>query len=49
VHGLVLAAETAIGRDPVGIVNMVTRMVRAFERSNFAALLDRDRLLVPAS
>jgi len=28
---------------------MVTRMVRAFERSNFAALLDRDRLLIPAS
>ncbi len=49
VHGLVLAAETAIGRDPVGIVHMVTRMVRAFERSNFAALLDRDRLLIPAS
>jgi pyruvate kinase len=49
VHGLVLAAETAISRDPVGIVNMVTRMVRAFERSNFAALLDRDRLLISAS
>jgi pyruvate kinase len=46
VHGLVLAAETAIGRDPVGIVNMVNRMVRAFERPNFAALLDRDRVLV---
>jgi pyruvate kinase len=46
VHGLVLAAETAIGRDPVGIVNMVSRMVRAFERPSFAALLDRDRVLV---
>jgi pyruvate kinase len=38
VHGLVLTAETAIGHDPVGIVNMVTRMVRAFEWSNFRAL-----------
>lgn len=45
VHGLVLAAETAIGRDPVGIVNMVTRMVRAFEWSNLHALLERDRLV----
>jgi pyruvate kinase len=43
VHGLVLAAETAIGRDPVGIVRMVSRMVRAFEWSNFATLLDRDQ------
>jgi pyruvate kinase len=42
VHGLVLAAETAIGRDPVGIVRMISRMIRAFESSNFAALLDRD-------
>ena len=31
VHGLVLAAETAIGHDPVGIVNMVTGWCR---RSN---------------
>jgi pyruvate kinase len=43
VHGLVLAAETAIGRDPVGIVRMVSRMIRAFEWSNFATLLDRDQ------
>ncbi len=43
VHGLVLAAETAVGRDPVGIVRMVSRMVRAFEWSNFATLLDRDQ------
>jgi pyruvate kinase len=42
VHGLVLAAETAVGRDPVGIVRMVSRMIRAFEWSNFATLLDRD-------
>jgi pyruvate kinase len=43
VHGLVLAAETAIGRDPVGIVQMVSRMIRAFEWSNFATLLARDQ------
>ena len=43
VHGLVLAAETAIGRDPVGIVRMVSRMIHAFEWSNFATLLDRDQ------
>jgi pyruvate kinase len=43
VHGLVLAAETAVGRDPVGIVRMVSRMIRAFEWSNFATLLDRDQ------
>ncbi|HZD00532.1 MAG TPA: pyruvate kinase [Actinomycetes bacterium] len=43
VHGLVLAAETAIGHDPVGIVSMVSRMIRAFEWSNFATLLDRDQ------
>lgn len=42
VHGLVLAAETAVGHDPVGIVRMVSRMIRAFEWSNFATLLDRD-------
>jgi pyruvate kinase len=48
VHGLVLAAETAIGRDPVGIVNMVTRMVRAFEWSNFRTL-EQDRSLTTAS
>jgi len=48
VHGLVLAAETAIGRDPVGIVNMITRMVRAFEWSNFKALqLDRSPTTAP--
>jgi pyruvate kinase len=49
VHGLVLAAETAIGRDPVGIVRMVSRMIHAFEWSNFAALLDRDQPEVVAS
>ena len=32
-HGLVLAAETAIGDHPVQSVDMVTRMLHAFERS----------------
>jgi sulfate adenylyltransferase len=43
VHGLVLAAETAIGVDPVGTVEMVQRVVTAFERWNTSALLDEDR------
>jgi pyruvate kinase len=43
VHGLVLAAETAIGRDPVGSVDMVLRSIQAFERSHLSALLDEDR------
>jgi len=33
-HGLVLAAETAIGVDPVGAVDMVKRAIEAFERSH---------------
>ncbi|MGH2704201.1 MAG: pyruvate kinase [Actinomycetota bacterium] len=45
VHGLVLAAETAIGIDPVGSVAMVGRLIRAFERTNFGSLLERDRQL----
>jgi pyruvate kinase len=44
VHGLVLAAETAIGVDPVGTVDMVLRVVAAFERWNLSSLLDEDRL-----
>jgi pyruvate kinase len=43
VHGLVLAAETAIGVDPVGTVDMVLRVVAAFERWNTSSLLDEDR------
>jgi pyruvate kinase len=46
VHGLVLAAETAVGRDPVGAVEMVIRAVRAFERVSDSQLLDEDRLPV---
>jgi pyruvate kinase len=49
VHGLVLAAETAIGHDPVGTVKMVARMIRAFEWSSFSTLLERDQPLASAS
>jgi pyruvate kinase len=42
VHGLVLAAETAVGIDPVGSVDMVLRSIRAFERSNLGGLLEED-------
>jgi pyruvate kinase len=49
VHGLVLAAETAIGVDPLGAVDTVVRSIRAFERSSLAALLEEDRALVAAS
>ena len=45
VHGLVLAAETAIGVDPVGSVDAVLRCVRAFEHTSAGALLDEDRML----
>ena len=48
VHGLVLAAETAIGHDPVGTVKMVAQMIRAFEWSSFSTLLERDQPLVSA-
>jgi pyruvate kinase len=33
-HGLVLAAETAIGVDPAATVELVRRAVEAFERAN---------------
>lgn len=46
VHGLVLAAETAVGIDPVGAVEMVLRAVRAFEGSTESHLLNEDRALV---
>ncbi len=39
-HGLVLAAETAIGVDPVGAVDMVMRCISAFERTSFGALME---------
>ena len=34
VHGLVLAAETAIGIDPLGSVDLVLRAIEAFERAS---------------
>jgi len=34
VHGLVLAAETAIGINPVGSVEMIVRLIDAFERQH---------------
>jgi pyruvate kinase len=43
VHGLVLAAETAIGVDPVGTVDMVVAAITAFERWSTISLLDEDR------
>ncbi|MGH9001053.1 MAG: pyruvate kinase [Acidimicrobiia bacterium] len=43
VHGLVLAAETAVGVDPIGVVDVVARSIRAFERTTAAALLEDDR------
>ncbi len=44
VHGLVLAAETAIGVDPVGAVDTVMRSIRAFEHTTVGTLLEEDRL-----
>jgi pyruvate kinase len=43
VHGLVLAAETAIGVDPVGSVDVVLRAIHAFEESSDRQLLEEDR------
>ena len=40
VHGLVLAAETAIGIDPVGAVDMILRCIHAFERSTDIQFLE---------
>jgi len=39
-HGLVLAAETAIGLDPVGVVDMVRRAIDAFEREASGRLVE---------
>jgi len=49
VHGLVLAAETAVGIDPVGTVDIVLRMIDAFERWNLSPLLEEDRLATATS
>jgi pyruvate kinase len=40
-HGLVLAAETAIGIDPVGAVDMVKRAIEAFEQEHASTLAER--------
>jgi pyruvate kinase len=48
VHGLVLAAETAVGVDPVGSVEMVLRMVRAFDRVGLALLGESELQLAGA-
>jgi pyruvate kinase len=39
-HGLVLAAETAIGIDPVGAVDMIRRFIDAFEREGFSRFVE---------
>ena len=44
VHGLVLAAETAMGVDPVGAVDAVTRCIKSFEHTSMGSLLEEDRL-----
>src|SRR5919201_58047 len=43
VHGLVLAAETAVGIDPVGAVEMIRRAIWAFERATASQLFEEDR------
>jgi pyruvate kinase len=48
VHGLVLAAETAVGIDPVGSVDMVLRGIHAFERSTQIRLLEDGEMELPA-
>lgn len=49
VHGLVLAAETAIGVDPLRSVDVIRRAIRAFQRISIASLLDEDRAPVDRS
>jgi len=44
VHGLVLAAETAMGVDPVGAVDAVLRCIKSFEHTSMGSLLEEDRL-----
>ena len=39
-HGLVLAAETAIGVDPVGAVDMVKQAIAVFEQEDFGRRID---------
>jgi pyruvate kinase len=44
VHGLVLAAETAMGVDPVGAVDAVMRCIKSFEHTSMGSLLEDDRV-----
>ncbi|MGH2571195.1 MAG: pyruvate kinase [bacterium] len=48
VHGLVLAAETAIGIDPLRAVDIVRNSIEAFERSSTSMLLHQDRAEAPS-
>ena len=45
-HGLVLAAETAIGVDPVGAVDMVKQAIAVFEQEDFGRRIDVTPLAV---
>jgi hypothetical protein len=44
----VLAAETAVGTDPVGAAGAVVPSVRAFEGGSDSQLLDEDRIQLGA-
>jgi pyruvate kinase len=48
VHGLVLAAETAIGIDPLRAVDIVRNSIQAFERASTSTLLHQDRAQAPS-
>jgi pyruvate kinase len=48
VHGLVLAAETAVGLDPVRSVDIVLSAIEAFERTSEGQLLAEDRIAPPS-
>jgi pyruvate kinase len=48
VHGLVLAAETAIGIDPLRAVDIVRNSIQAFERASTSTLLHQDRAQTPS-
>jgi pyruvate kinase len=49
VHGLVLAAETAVGRDPVGALDMVLRAIEAFDRAHDTRSLEELSAPLPAA
>ena len=49
VHGLVLAAETAVGRDPVGALDMVLRAIEAFDRAHDTRSLEDLSAPLPAA